>query len=635
MIYMRHNAVFGLLAAAALLVMLLSACAHVEGAPKPAAKPRVGSYEPYKAKPGKIRWMRWDAEAFEEARSKDKLIFLDVSASWCHWCMVMEETTYADPRIVELINTAFVPVYVDTDERPDINDRYNQGGWPSIAVLTPDGRVLAGRTTMSADELIALLETVNRTYREDRETVYKKLESRQASLEESRKELDKQKKTQPLNVEMAYKVLRPVNLFVDPKYGGYGGPQKFPMPEVTQFSLYLYPKLKGFKEDSPAKAIELTLDGMSKGLFDSVEGGFFRYSTTIDWKNPHYEKLLATNGDLLGIYMRAYRLMGARKYLKVGEATAGYMQGTLFDDAQGAFYASQAADEKYYKLGPADRAGMGAPAVDGAIYADANGRAALGFLEAYRATGNERYMAVALRVVEHIMARHYVPGSGVRHSAGSGNGYFLSDQVYSALASLGAYQATGNHRYRDFAADVVGIMAERFWDPEEMGFFDAYYPGEPVGLLAKRNKPQIENSKAAILMMELYHMTGNEAYRDTARRALAPFTAEYLKYSFWAAPFALAVERVLETAYEFTVIGSIFEDGTMDLVTRSFLYDDPDRVVVVLDPVRDKDRIAKLGYRYTGTPVLYVCSEKACFPPVKPGESLDKTREFIEKARAQ
>ncbi len=614
-------------------LLLSSSCAHRPAVT--AVKPEVRHYEPYEAAGKGVRWRKWGDEAFDEAKSADKLIFLDVSASWCHWCMVMEESTYSDPKVVEMLNRDFVPIYVDTDTRPDINDKYNQGGWPSVAVLTPDGRVLAGRTTMSADELVVLLETVRTTYKEDRETVYKKLESREASLEESKKELEKQKKAQPLSAEMAYRVLRSVNLFVDPDYGGYGGPQKFPMPEVMQFALYLYPKLKGFKEDSPAKAIGLTLEGMSKGLFDDVEGGFFRYSTTVDWKNPHYEKLLFLNGDLLGIYMRAYALLGEKRYLNIGEATAAYMQNVLFDEAEGAFYASQAADEKYYKLDMAGRAAAGAPPVDGAIYADANGRAALGFLDAYRATGNEKYMAVALRVVEHIMAKLYVPGSGVKHSAGSANGYYLSDQVYSALAALSAYQATGNHRYLEFATNVASVMAERFWDAEEMGFFDAYYPDKPEGLLTKRNKPQIENSKAAILLMELYHMTGNEAYKDTARRALTPFTADYIKHSFWAAPFALGVERVIEMSYEFTVIGSIFQDGTMDLVTKSFRYDDPDRVVVVLEPERDKARIAKLGYSYTGTPILYVCSEKACFPPVHPGESLDKVGEYIEKSKGQ
>jgi len=632
---MLSNDNLRLAAAAVISLTLLSACAHVGPAPEPVVKPEVKSYEPYKSESGKIRWMRWGDEAFKAAKSGDKLILLDVSASWCHWCMVMEETTYADQRVVELVNKEFVPVYVDTDERPDINDRYNQGGWPSISVLTPDGRVITGKTTMTADELLELLEKVNRSYREDREAVYARLDSLQSSVEESKKELEKEKKPQPLSAVMALRVLRSVNLFVDPVYGGYGGPDKFPLPGVMDFALYLYPKVKGFKEESPEKAIRLTLDGMSDGILDKVEGGFFRYSTSVDWKNPHYEKLTSTNGELLGVYMLAYQRLGDKKYLSVGNSVANYMLSALYDDANGAFYSSQAADEKYYRLDYKQRLARGAPPVDGSIYADENAHAAMGFLDAYRATGDERRMAVGLRNVEYIIANLYDEGKGVRHSKDFNGGYLLSDQVYPALAALQAYQATGNHRYLEFAMDVANIMAAKFWDQEKGGFFDGYYPGDSMGLLSSRSKPQSENSNAAVMLMDLYHITGDNIYKATAARTLEPFTADYAKYSFWASEFALAVERCVEPTYQFIVLGSIFEEGTMDLVTRSYTYDDPDRVVVVLDPERDRDRIAKLGYKYPGSPVLYVCSDTACFPPVHPGESMDKVREYIEKSKGQ
>jgi uncharacterized protein len=631
---MQYNHKFRL-AAAVLSLMFIAACAHVENAPEPVVKPLVKSYDPYKSEAGKIHWMRWGDEAFKAAKSADKLILLDVSASWCHWCIVMDETTYSDPRVVKLVNSEFVPVYVDTDERPDINDRYNQGGWPSISVLTPDGRVITGKTTMTADELVEMLEKADSSYKKDRDAVYARIDSLQSSVEESKEELEKEKKPQSVSALMALRVLRAVNLFVDPVHGGYGGPDKFPLPGVMDFALYLYPKISKFKGESPEKAIRLTLDGMASGLLDKVEGGFFRYSTSVDWKSPHYEKLASTNGELLGVYMLAYQRLGDRKYLEVGDSVANYLLKALYDDENGAFYSSQAADEQYYRLDYDQRLARGAPPVDGSIYADVNAHVAMGFLDAYRATGNERRMAVGLRTVEYIVANLYDAGKGVRHSKDSAGGYYLSDQVYSALAALEAYQATGNHRYLEFAMDVAEFMAGKFWDADKGGFFDSYYPDNTVGLLSTRNKPQSENSNAAILLMELYHITGDNVYRETAMRTLEPFTADYAKYTFWASEFGLAVEHCVEASYQFTIVGSIYQKGTMDLVTRSFTYDDPDRVVVVLDPERDKDRIARLGYKYDGVPVLYVCSDNACYPPVHPGESLDKVREYIEKSKGR
>jgi uncharacterized protein YyaL (SSP411 family) len=224
----------------------------------------------------------------------------------------------------------------------------------------------------------------------------------------------------------------------------------------------------------------------------------------------------------------------------------------------------------------------------------------------------------------------------VLHSPGAGDGVlYLSDQVYSALAADMAYQATGEERFLKFAVEVAGIMPRKFWDKEKGGFFDAAYETTPAGLLKDLKKPQLENAKAASLMMDLYHITGTDMYRQTAKRTLAPFTTDFLKYSFWAAPFALAVERCIESTYEFIVIGKAGAEGTAELIRKSYTYDDPDRVVVHLDPDRDKKRLSSLGYEYGGKPVLYVCTEKACFPPVKPGDSLKKTRGYIEKAREQ
>ena len=82
----------------------------------------------------RVKWREWEEGAFSQAQAEGKLIFLDISAKWCHWCHVLDRTSLSDPRVVRLLNDSFIPVRVDTDRRPDINDRYNQGGWPTTAV---------------------------------------------------------------------------------------------------------------------------------------------------------------------------------------------------------------------------------------------------------------------------------------------------------------------------------------------------------------------------------------------------------------------------------------------------------------------------------------------------------------------
>lgn len=97
--------------------------------------------------PTKVKWLQWGTEAFEKAQAEDKPILLDIGATWCHWCHVMDRTTYADPGVVEIIEEQYIPVQVDTDARPEINSRYNRGGWPTTAFLTPDGNLMGGALT--------------------------------------------------------------------------------------------------------------------------------------------------------------------------------------------------------------------------------------------------------------------------------------------------------------------------------------------------------------------------------------------------------------------------------------------------------------------------------------------------------
>src|SRR3972149_4748090 len=116
-----------------------------------------------------IEWLPWSSEAFERAQREKKNIMLSISAVWCHWCHVMDQTTFVYTESVKLINEHFIPVRVDTDKRPDINERYNQGGWPTTAVLMPDGRLLTGATYLPPEALAGLLEKCRDFYRRDRD----------------------------------------------------------------------------------------------------------------------------------------------------------------------------------------------------------------------------------------------------------------------------------------------------------------------------------------------------------------------------------------------------------------------------------------------------------------------------------
>ena len=123
-----------------------------------------------------IHWQEWGPHAFEETRSLDKPILLSLSAVWCHWCHVMDETTYSDEAVIQYINDRFVPVRVDNDQRPDINLRYNMGGWPTTAFLTPDGDILTGATYLPPERMRELLPQLASYYQGNRAQIQERIQ---------------------------------------------------------------------------------------------------------------------------------------------------------------------------------------------------------------------------------------------------------------------------------------------------------------------------------------------------------------------------------------------------------------------------------------------------------------------------
>src|SRR5437870_5842707 len=122
-------------------------------------------FSPRPNRASEINWHAWSPEAFDAARQTRRPILLSISAVWCHWCHVMDETTYSHPSVIELINRDYVPIRVDNDVRPDINQRYNMGGWPTTAFLTPSGDILTGATYLPADQMASALTRIATYYR--------------------------------------------------------------------------------------------------------------------------------------------------------------------------------------------------------------------------------------------------------------------------------------------------------------------------------------------------------------------------------------------------------------------------------------------------------------------------------------
>lgn len=256
-----------------------------------------------------VEWRPWSRKTFAEAANLDRPIMLSVGYQSCHWCHVMQRESFRDTDTAKIINSAFIPVKVDREIRPDVDAFYmayvqastGSGGWPLTAFLTPDGLPLFGGTYFpkrSSDERLPsfreVLETVrsswvlSRTRAQDvakEAMVY--LASTQASASSGG----------PIDRALLDEAARKLMAAEDPREGGFGGAPKFPQAPLSTF-LIAYSCLTG--DERPARAaMRATLAMVRGGIYDQVGGGLFRYSTDARWFVPHFEKMLYDQGLLL------------------------------------------------------------------------------------------------------------------------------------------------------------------------------------------------------------------------------------------------------------------------------------------------------------------------------------------------
>ncbi|HVH63994.1 MAG TPA: DUF255 domain-containing protein, partial [Candidatus Dormibacteraeota bacterium] len=433
-------------------------------------------FSPRPNRAAEIHWQPWSQRAFDEARDNRRPILLSISAVWCHWCHVMDETTYSHPSVIELINRDYVPIRVDNDVRPDINQRYNMGGWPSTAFLTPSGDILTGATYLPPDQMASALMQVADFYRGNQTEISSRvLDARKrAAMVVSRSAGD----IDPSQVDT---ILEAVKSAYDSEYGGFGTSPKFPQTDAILLLL----EQAALRSDEELRRMAVhTLEQMSGGgTYDQVEGGFFRYSTTQDWSVPHFEKMLEDHGGLV----LALSLAGMHDVL---DKTTAFLDGVLRDRSTGLYAGSQDADEHYYSMDHEERRQAQAPYVDRRIYTAWNAELAVAYLDASLRLERPALRNEAKKLLESLFDKAYRRGQGVVHEEGVGGQ--LGDQVWSMLAGVRAYQHGLGERWLEIAKDLAAHIDERYGDAQLGGYFD-HAGGDELGRLSERLKPLAEN----------------------------------------------------------------------------------------------------------------------------------------------
>jgi uncharacterized protein YyaL (SSP411 family) len=297
-----------------------------------------------------VDWFPWGPDALARAKLLDRPVFLSIGYAACHWCHVMERESFEDEATAAYLNSHFIAIKVDREERPDLDQVYmgavqamtGGGGWPMSIFLTPEGRPFYGGTYFpkapghGLPSFRQVLEGVDTAWREQR-----------AELEQAGARLVGQLAAQARNAagpapqpDLLDTAVTLIERSFDARNGGWGGAPKFPQPMTIEFLLRR--AAAGDRRALPLAA--RTLDRMADGgLRDQLGGGFHRYATDAIWLVPHFEQMLYDNAQLARVYLHAWALTGEARFRNVATDTLTYILRRLTTD-NGAFASSEDAD---------------------------------------------------------------------------------------------------------------------------------------------------------------------------------------------------------------------------------------------------------------------------------------------------
>jgi uncharacterized protein YyaL (SSP411 family) len=549
-------------------------------------------------------FVAWSAEAFARAKLERRIVLLAVTTTWCHWCHVMRRETYGDPRVRAVLARSFVAIRADADARPDLAERFRAYRWPTTAFLTPDGDpVLALRGHRPPADFLGVLADVEARVRRggpypgfvqpaDGGTAVPPDVARLRALRDDlRARFD--------------------GLW-DEAQAGWGGPQKYPVPEPVEHALLL----ARAGEPGPWRERALRTLEAERRLIDPVWGGMFQYSLGGVWTRPHFERIADVNAGAFANFTDAARLTGDARWRAAAQDVGRWLRAFL-TAPDGAFFASQDAEppaglsgEAYFARDDAGRRRAGLPRVDRSVYARENGL----WVRALASSGAPEDVAAAVRAAERVLRTHAAPGGLLLHDAAVRDGpLFLEDQVQVARGLLALDQATLDPRWRREAARLAEGVLATFRDGVRGGFLDHGPTGVAAGVLARPLRSLGPNAEAARLFLALEALTDEPRWREAALEAIAAVSSSegLARVGRFAGALLLAVEEALLPHARVEVRGDPANPATRALVAaaRAGAARWP-RVFVVRGDEREPS-------------AALVCGAASCSDPVKDPAALD------------
>ena len=642
-----------------------------------------------------VHWKAWNATSLAKAKEQNQLIIISIGYSACHWCHVMEHESFENEAVAAVMNTHYVNIKVDREERPDLDAVYmkavqimtGQGGWPLNIVALPDGRPVWGGTYFRKDEWIDTLEQLQKMYQVAPEKMIDYAEKlhqgiQAISIVQNDGSVTTNQKLQLENLVTQWKKS------FDWEFGGLARAPKFMMPNNYQFLLrYAHQN----QDPELLEFVNLTLTKMAYGgIFDTVDGGFSRYSVDLKWHVPHFEKMLYDNGQLISLYSDAYKLTQNPLYKNTIEKTLQFVtkewktiEGGFYSalDAdslnneqhleEGAFYAwkipqlkaiikddfeifSQVfninsfglwEDENYVliqnqsldtiaetnhisvddlekkkknweQLLYTEREKRAKPRLDDKCLTSWNAIMLKGYVDAYKALGNQDYLNTALENANFIIKNLWSTEGHLFHNYKNGkstiNGY-LEDYCFVIAAFISIYEVTWDEKWLHDAKQLVDYSLEHFYDEQHSFFRFTSDKDEALISVHFETEDNVIPASNSVMAKNLYQLSiyfNNSYYEKVAKQMLSillPNIDYPSAYSNWL-DLALTIS---EQNKELAICGPKAKDHNTFI---NSLYN-PNVIVAGSEKTSS---LPFLNDRFVENKTLfYVCQNKTCQLPTE------------------
>lgn len=550
-----------------------------------------------------IAWRPWSSEVFAQAKRENKLVILDLEAVWCHWCHVMDSTTYSDPQIIGLLGSRYLAVRVDQDSRPDLASRYENYGWPATVIFAADGTEIVKKQGYIPPEGMArLLKTV----------------IADPSPVDYGNSIPEQPAASPtvLSADRRTALRRQWLNGYDKKAGGWGFSHKFLDWDSVELAL----REAARSDAKSARRARETLR-LQRKLVDPVWGGVYQYSVGGDWNEPHFEKIMPMQAENLRIYALAYAQWGDATSLETARSIHRYI-GEFLRSPDGPFYTSQDADlspgapgADYFALDNAGRRARGIPRVDKHIYARENGWAAAALAQLSAMAGDAEAGREAVEAVRWVQAHRALPSGGFSHGEADPAGPYLEDTLAMGRAFFALYQLTADSSWLERATESARFIGAHFARGAAPGFAasDATRASFPPP------QPEFdENVAVARFAAALATATGRVEFREMAAAALrwllAPGLAE--GRGTYVAGLLLAEEEARTDPLHVAVVGRKSDSAAQALFLAALRAPTAHKLVEWWDPSEGPAPRGEAIYPELDRAAAFICDHGACSAPV-------------------